>query len=423
MVKKLFYAILVALALVLSAQASAANSTLVTSAVSFGSLKISDSSFYSPYPAQPAGYVDVWIRLQNYGGSSASSVKGTATNIKCELIPKYPLSFDQIDTPIKSAGSLGVFQEALLKYRLLVAADAKQGNAEVQITCTSNENPVSSPFTINIYVAPKESILVVDSAQVVPSQINPGSSGKMVVKLINLASSDLRDVSIKLDLSSSIPIAVENATNEKRIVLFSSGQSMNVDFPIIVYPSADSKVYSIPLLLAYNDDAGNSFSKNLTVSVSVFAQPNLLVSLDKSEVIKTSSTGAVSFDIINNGLSQLKFVTVKLLDSTDFDAVSAKEIYVGNIDSDNTDLIEFTLFVHSDESLVKIPLQISYRDSYNREYVETRFVDLRLYNDAEIAERNLAPVGGSNTVLLAIGAIIVLYVLYRFGYKKLVKKK
>ena len=99
------------------------------------------------------------------------------------------------------------------------------------------------------------------------------------------------------------------------------------------------------------------------------------------------------------------------------------EVYVGNIDSDDYETAEFSLFVHSKakENII-LPLSIEYRDSNNKEYSKEINLPLRLYSNKESKQLGLQKGNGFVGVIVII-VIVGAGLFFYTRYKKKIKKK
>ena len=99
--------------------------------------------------------------------------------------------------------------------------------------------------------------------------------------------------------------------------------------------------------------------------------------------------------------------------------LSTAENYLGDIDSDDFETVEVTLFVTATGGSVKIPVEYSFLDEFNKVNSKSGLVDARVYSAEEIAALQLgAATGGLNNILFGIAAIVVLYLAYRHFFKR-----
>ena len=77
----------------------------------------------------------------------------------------------------------------------------------------------------------------------------------------------------------------------------------------------------------------------------------------------------VKIKIINKGLSDIRFLEVYVEESTKYDILSEREIYVGDLDSDDFDSVEFDVFFDKKiRDNAVMPVKLKYKDNFNNEY-------------------------------------------------------
>ena len=173
-------------------------------------------------------------------------------------------------------------------------------------------------------------------------------------------------------------------------------------------------MYKIPVSLSYEDELGNEYERDSTVSAVVYAPPQVMVSIDRSEVLTAGRQGKVFIAFTNRGLSDIKRLSAKVSDGAGFQVLSTAENYLGDIDSDDFETVEVTLFVTSIGGSIKIPVEYSFLDEFNNVNTRSELVEARVYTAEEITALQLgAATGGLNNILFGLGAVVVIYLVYR----------
>ena len=126
---------------------------------------------YEPYPAQPGEYVDIWLKIENTGS-------GTANNIQIEMVDNFPFSLDPTTTANIDVGDIGIGQYELVRYKMIVAENAVQGENEISVTYSySGFNDLTEK--IPIIVQTQDAILTVKSVSSEPENFIPGKNTKL----------------------------------------------------------------------------------------------------------------------------------------------------------------------------------------------------------------------------------------------------
>ncbi|MCK4521464.1 MAG: hypothetical protein KAU20_02740, partial [Nanoarchaeota archaeon] len=128
----------------------------------------------------------------------------------------------------------------------------------------------------------------------------------------------------------------------------------------------------------------------------------------------------ISVKFVNKGSSDIKFVYATLQNSKEYEIVSPAGVYVGNIDSDDYETAEYTIYVkRTRKKSLALPLLIEYRDANNKLYTENMNINLKLYSASQAKRYGLIK---SNK---AIGFFITVIIVAAgiFFYRKYKKKK
>lgn len=372
-----------------------------------------DLASQDPDPVEPGKIVEVSFKLDNKGE--------LANDVVFEIIPEYPFSILPGESAVKNIGTLGTAQDTVrsvfVKYKLKVDQNAVDGNQELKIRYKSSDS--ESWITIDnttIKVQSKEAILSVEKFAAVPESVAPGSKTRLAVSLRNHANSLLKDIKVTLDLGKSsdeeTPFAPVGSTNEKVIPFIDAQATSALEFNLIADPDAKSKVYKVPLKLQYSDILNKNYSKTLTLALVVGVEPDISVYVDTTSVYTAGSTGDISVKIVNKGLSDLKFLNVKLDKSEKYKVLSPYEVYIGNIDSDDYETADFDIALQSYDKIVEFPIKLTYRDVTNKEFSEEVVLKLKTQSKGLI----LTIISGIFSVLVtataAILAVLGAYWLY-----------
>lgn len=367
---------------------------------------------YEPYPAEPGKYFDLWINIENAGLAEARQ-------FSFELKPSYPFSIDLNENSTRYFGSIAASSNAFVKYVVRVAPDAVQGWNRLEYRYkTSGGLWVSG--NLSIYVRASDSSVNIEKTQTFPDQIAPGQKGELEIAIKNMGSSVIKDVTVKLDLSSLSMYSVGAAT-EKKLYLIQPGETSTFSFNLLAGPELDAGAYRIPVNVSYYDWTGTRFSKTDYATIIVGDAPQISVGIEKSEIYSAGQRGTVTFKIINTGLTGVKLLSIAISNAAGYDILSpSSELYIGKIDSDGYETAEFEIYVHPDQqgNLV-LPIKINYRDDNNNRFYEERSITLKLYNADEIARYGFSVGGG----IPSYAIVLVLVVVGYFAYKRFMGKK
>jgi len=369
-----------------------------------------------PDPAEPGKYVDVRFKFDNNGSR-------TAENVEAEILPQYPFSLDPGVSAVKSLGSINSQQKGdkgvIVKYRLRVDKDALEGETEIKLRYRINgEGWITMPeFKIN--VQPYDALLLVDKIVSKPQIIIPGKKATVEVMFSNIAEILLKKIRVQMRLGG-IPLAPIGSTDEKTIETIGKNEKAKVIFDLIGEPDAEAGVYEVNLYYVYFDNLGNEYARNNSIGLLIGSEPDLAVTLDSTTIYQSGKMGEVTVKIVNKGVSDIKLLNVKLAEGGGYKVLSPNEVYVGNIDSDDYETADFTLFVEkTKEKKAVLPIRLEYKDANNMEYLDLINLELPLYDASEAKKFGFVKGNGKMGIFIMLAIVVAGF----FGYRKWKKRK
>jgi len=360
---------------------------------------------YEPQPAEPGKYVKVFVKLENSGTESAE-------NVMIEFMPNYPFSLDPGKNTEKQIGILGSKSFQVVEYNVKVNANAIEGTHKFKVRYSMDSENVGNWIEkeLDISIQTGDAVLTIEDVKTEPSEIAQGETGKISLKISNLADSLLSDVRVKIDLTSEImPFAPMNSPVEKDLYQMKAGESKTFEFNIIAYPNAAAGVYKIPVEIKYKDNIGTAYTKEELVGVIINSQPDIQIVVDSTTLLEETRTGTIILKIINKGLSDVKLMNLQVAETDDFELLSSTtQEYIGNLDSDDFETVEFKLKLTT-ENEVSVPINLEYRDNNNKLYSQDMNVQLRIHSASELGQEK-----SSNIWIIAVIVVLIIgYVIYR----------
>ena len=352
------------------------------------------------------GNSDVIFEITNLGDNMILSKEIT-------LVDKFPFSAKERTITITN---LGPGNKVQVKFNVLTNKDVDDGVYSLSIQYYSDKQGV---ILTKSFDAPVKKSLVIATTRVSvePDRIKPGDDAAVKIILENAAESRLKDITLSLDLDD-VPFSPIGSTSERKIKDIAIGGKYEVVFNIIVNPNAESKVYKVPLEIRYLDELGKEFIKNEFIGLVVDEKPNYQVNLEGSNVYSYRDSGEITLSISNTGTSEIKFLSMGLLDNKKYKIISNPRVYVGNLESDDFETANFIIY---SKSYWDIPLQVNlmYKDAYNREYNETMTVNLPMYS--RFTARRLGLVKGDSGLFNFV--LIIVLIIFAFKTYKEWKKE
>lgn len=248
-------------------------------------------------------------------------------------------------------------------------------------------------------------------------EIEPGRTGMISFNVENDHNFDVEDVSIILDFKGDIPIAPYYSSAEVFIGELDDGDDERVSFNVIVAADAELGLYKIPVEISYFDEDRNVYDKVDYISVLVASEPNIGVFLDDPNYVIGNSAD-ISVQIVNKGLSGIKFLSVELLKSDFYDIITLDDVYIGDLDSDDFDNADFSLRLNYPlPNRLSLPVKVTYYDSNNNLYSESFNLKANVYSTDQAKQLDLINSPDYAWVFIVV-IVIVLFIVYRVIKKK-----
>jgi len=245
-----------------------------------------------------------------------------------------------------------------------------------------------------------------------PQQVLPGEEVILQLEIENVGTERINDVLVSLDLAQ-LPFVPVDSSTEKIIEKIWDDNSEFVNFRLRALPTASPNIYKIPVTLSYN-----SIKQTSLLSQEIIAAPELTVLLDNSNLVNVNHQGDINLKFVNNGLIPLTYLTATLRESPQYEVISSKSVYIGDVDPADFETEKFTLLAKTTDPILVLYLQ--YRDQNNQEYSTTVLVPLNVYTDEEAKSLGLLPTTNPLWIVmvLIIIALIAWYIVRRIRKKK-----
>ncbi len=366
-----------------------------------------------PNPVEPGEHLIVRFRIDNIGGKQAE-------NAKVEVLPSYPFSLAGAESGIRDLGTLAGTQRdklgAVVSYDLIVDSSKSEGIAELFLRY-SYDGVMAKTGPFNISVRARQAVVTISSFVSEPEQIAPGKKANLTLFITNNARSVLKDVQLKLDLSSAtIPFAPVSGAAEKSVSQLNPGESSPLKFSLVALPESKSGVYKIPVKLSYIDQIGKNFTKEDMISLTVGDSPSLIALISDQAMLKKGEQGELTLQIVNNGLVNAKLASLEISKSDDYELLTPSRIYIGSIDSDDFDTSTIKIFVKSES--IKMPAVLSFMDANNNEYASEFMLEPRVYTGNE-----LSLYGPQKTNIIGFLIIAAIIIGGLLAYRKFFRKR
>jgi hypothetical protein len=224
-----------------------------------------------PYPANPGEYVDLLLKIENWGTNKAE-------NVVFELLPEYPFSLDPGVNATKELGtieSLSTDEKAyFLKYKIRVDKDAIDGENEIGWEYTYGT-------TSKTYSAGTFNLTVEDSRTDFDVVVQDSTSGSTTLAIANIGANTGYSVIVRIPEQENFRVT---GTSASVIGNLNAGDYTLVSFQItsnVGIDNASSIGENIPQNRPFNR---TSFNRTAT-NISMVRPGNLAVEISYTDTL------------------------------------------------------------------------------------------------------------------------------------------
>jgi len=253
------------------------------------------------------------------------------------------------------------------------------------------------------------------NVRTIPEKIMPGKQAELQVNIVNNADFAITDILIDLNFDDT-PIAPILSTSKKELPIIEAHSVAQVDYTIVALPETKSNVYKIPLTMTFNDKNGDEIIREGVIGILIGADPDYNIDLEEGTLINGVQQD-ITLSISNRGSEELKFLTIELEDGKNYQTLNKKRTYLGNLEADDFETVEFTII--GKQNFIKkikntnIKLKLDYKDNFNKDYTDEITVNLPLYSKSQARAYSLIPQSKLSGYLFILIFIILIYITYK----------
>lgn len=388
-----------------------------------------DSVSFSPSYIEPGNEVDVYVKFHE-APVKRSILTTTITNgtkqaigedpdvyYIAKLVPADELGrkYLTIKEGSKNVGHVFTGESWTTPFKVKVSENAVATSYKltfqlIYATESGTEGSIARAYDFNLPVKG-----VVKFKLDSESELGIGSQGKVTLMLTNVGGGNARHVSVTMNASSPFTVL---ESSEAYLGDFTGSESGNASFGVSVLSSAENGAHSLPVTIKYIDSSGVEQTIKKEVGVLVEGKPEVSVKLEEADALSPGSTGTVTVTIVNEGLVDAKFLSIKLLPNSDYTVSSVNDVYVGSLSSDDFESEEFEVVIKKDVTADEIPLylQVNYK-AKNSDKIETLNETLKLKISSTTGDATGGTLSTVFSVLFGLVGLVVLYLVLWFTLK------
>ena len=347
-----------------------------------------------PNPLKVGQYADVRFKVVNSGEEDVD-------NVSVEFTENYPFSVDPDNTKDWRIASLDEGDSFEFRLQTRVDPNALQGREELRFETRADDS--TRVHNLPVDVKADDDGLTVEEVEF-PEKVVSGTTKTMNLTIENTANAYFRNIELALNPGEQTPI-VTSGTSSERIGEMAPDSTRTVSFDLNIGQSAENGVYSIPLTLDYENEAGASLQKKESTGIVVGGKPNIELGVNNDEGIPAGTTGTVTLRLVNRGEGTAKFVKIDAQEAEGYRIRSGSNVYLGDMNPDDYQTAEVEVYANNTADTGEMPVEITYQENGN-EKTETQNAQFNILTSEE--QSLYQESGGSPVIPIAIGAVILI---------------
>ncbi|MBD3247648.1 hypothetical protein GF378_03465 [Candidatus Pacearchaeota archaeon] len=246
-----------------------------------------------------------------------------------------------------------------------------------------------------------------------PDPVEQGDVVEVRFKVENTGTATLDDVELKL--LPSYPFTIYSGTATRNIGKLKSSltgaDAAIIDYKLRVDKDAAEGENEIELEVNTGTMTKTYDDGEFMIDIEQYNVPELNVYIKENNILQPNTKGTIAIEVANVDLGDVEFLQMTLLPSEDYKLLSSSDyVYIGNVDSDDTDSEDFEIYVKDvEDGEVSVPIKIEYQDSNEKEYEKTIDLKFSVYSSRDLKKYGLKETNYTGIIILAILAIIVYF--------------
>jgi hypothetical protein len=327
----------------------------------------------NPDPVKPAQEVILELTLTNTGTETASQLQltvpvGSGVLLAGPLGNSFPL------------GAIPPRTDIIATLPLIVSSTAPAGvqSQPLTISYIQDGSPQSTDINITLTVdTPLSSSLLLESYEIGRENVQAGERFTLSARLSNVGTAPVQEALVTF---RSTPTPSNNNTPSTTSLFaplggggtiflgdISADSTVTFSQEFIVSGTAESGIYSLPIVVRYRKADGTTAEDTLNASIVVLVPPLLrfIQQQPVPEIIRIGNTINLSLSIQNIGQRDVRLLSARLI-ADDFEILTGEETLLQLLRAGEETLLEASL-IPAVEGASSIQIELSYLDDLNQE--------------------------------------------------------
>jgi hypothetical protein len=363
-----------------------------------------------PYPAHPGEEVTLVIKTTNSGDEPAK-------NIIWHLDAKEPFELKEAGKATQTLPELRCGETANTEYYLTVDPDARSGEYIIDLNITYSGDfdrkylTTKSKMEITVRVQGSPDLVLLD-ANVPEAATKSEFDAKFSIK--NVGTGPAKNVKVSFANQTSIL----PKTSIRYIDTIAPGETAVFESGFFVDTTTLSQ-HPLQITIRYEDEVHEAQPvQSYSVLVPVVSGNTLFIYLDSQDKLTAGTVGEITIGVANRGLARAKHVSLTISDGTQFKLIDTDTRYIGDIESDDYDTVDFMILPQ--QGCRSVTVKVNYADDYGKAYSMTVDVPIKVYSPDEM--RAISPKSGGYTWIIIGALVLLLSYVFRKRIKRIISR-
>ncbi len=260
-------------------------------------------------------------------------------------------------------------------------------------------------------------LLRVDMIKQDSDPVRAGDVVKVTFKIENLWDETRNDVSV--ELLPEYPFSMYESSAIKNLGRIESRRTYSAvyfDYKLKVDADATKGDHEIKM----NLHIGNTIYKPSTqFFIDVDADKiSLKPYISTSDLAISGKSGKFTIEIANRGGEDVEALELELLPSQDYKLLSTSNyVYVGNLESDDTESVDYNIYVPESVQVVNIPIKLRYMAN-DKDYEKDFGLSINLLTMEEAKQVGLLKVSYTSYYVFGVVVLVALLIVLRRIFKR-----
>lgn len=269
---------------------------------------------------------------------------------------------------------------------------------------------VLSSIIVAAEVAPTSKIKII----LLNQDPDPVKQGEVVEVRFKIENEGIETESnVKIKIIPRYPFSLYTGVTTYDIGKLRAGQSgadsAIIDYKLLVDEDAIEGDNEIEIEVRVDGGFWQKYSEDeFFIDIEDYDFPDIKLYIKRSDIQVSGQKGNIVLEIANTDVEDIKFLELTLMDNENYDILSTSNyVYIGDVDSDDTETEEFEIFVESGASEVILPIKLAYQDTNGKKYEKDFAVKLKLFNQEELKRLGLKKSNNAWIVIIVALALAI----------------